>query len=122
MSMPKFVVIPLAFCVVASLNTAAAGESSPRGLTIKLPPETASFKPGAGSEIASANCQICHSADYVSTQPPSTTRAKWTEIVEKMQSTFGAPIQTKQIAPLVDYLVKNYGDKRDTEGVAGNAR
>ena len=59
----------------------------------------------------------------MSTQPASTTREKWTEIVEKMQSTYDAPIQGNQIPPLVDYLVSIYGDEQAARGSdADNAR
>ena len=79
--------------------------------TLNLPPETVNFKPGRGSEIAKAQCLICHSADYVSTQPLTTKRENWQAIVIKMQKAFGAPISDPQVSPLVDYLVKHYGDE-----------
>ncbi len=76
-----------------------------------LPPETNKFKPGPGSEIAAAHCVICHSADYISTQP-SMPRAFWKAGVQKMQKVYGAPIPDAQVEQLVDYLVKNYGDEK----------
>src|SRR5207249_11636792 len=41
-----------------------------------LPPETAGFKNGPGVELAIAQCLLCHSADYVSTQP-RLSRTAW---------------------------------------------
>lgn len=120
MLMPNRILKVLAICA-ASLCIAQNGGARADAITIKLPPETVSFKPGPGAEIANANCQICHSADYVSTQPFSTSREEWTEIVEKMQSSYGAPIQTKQIPPLVDYLVKHYGDEPTDRGADADA-
>src|SRR5437762_2082914 len=73
-----------------------------------LPPETAAFKNGPGVEIALAQCVLCHSADYVSTQP-RLPRASWKASVQKMRDKYGAPLPENQIGPLVDYLVKNYG-------------
>jgi mono/diheme cytochrome c family protein len=81
------------------------------GLTaaeFRLPPETARFNPGPGAELAGAHCLLCHSADYISTQP-RLTRASWKAAVEKMRQKYGAPIAPDQIDPLLDYLVKNYG-------------
>jgi mono/diheme cytochrome c family protein len=79
------------------------------GLSIELPPETAAFRPAAGVEIANTQCLICHSADYVLTQPPTTTRAQWKAIVEKMRQRFGAPLAAEQVDALADYLAKTYG-------------
>jgi sulfite dehydrogenase len=81
-------------------------------LTIELPQESVGFKPGPGSELAAGLCLICHSSDYVTTQPPTLSRAAWTATVTKMQKAFGAPISDAQVEPLVDYFVKNYGLER----------
>ena len=45
-------------------------------------------------------------------QPPTTNRATWVAEIKKMQHTFGAPIPDDQIAPLADYLAKNYGNEQ----------
>ena len=75
---------------------------------IELPPETASFKPGPGSEIANGQCLICHSVEYVTTQPPM-PRSFWTAEAKKMRDKFGAPLPEEQLAALVFYLTRNYG-------------
>jgi len=80
-----------------------------------LPPESNRFKPGPGSEIAAAQCVICHSADYVSTQPPM-PRAFWKAGVQKMQKVYGASIPDSQVDRLVDYLARNYGDEKPRNG------
>src|SRR4051794_24298617 len=36
---------------------------------IQLPPETGAFKQDTGAEIANGQCLICHSVEYVSSQP-----------------------------------------------------
>jgi len=74
----------------------------------KLPPETVKYQPGPGMELAVANCALCHSADYISTQPRLSSVA-WKTTVEKMRLKYGAPIATNSVDRLVDYLVKNYG-------------
>ncbi len=73
-----------------------------------LPPETAGFKAGPGQEIAAAQCLLCHSADYVSTQP-RLSRPAWKASVQKMKEKYGAPMPDEKVDALVDYLVKNYG-------------
>ena len=75
---------------------------------IVLPGDPFSFQPDSGSAIASRFCLICHSAEYVYTQPPHPT-ATWKKIVHKMQSAFGCPIPDDQVPQLVDYLVRQNG-------------
>ena len=75
-----------------------------------LPRETTALKPGPGAELVTAQCLVCHSADYISTQP-RLTRAQWQAGVAKMQQKYGAAIATNSVERLVDYLVKNYGSE-----------
>ena len=70
-----------------------------------LPPETTNLKPGDNVELVKARCLLCHSADYISTQPPLSDTA-WKAIVQKMQTKFGAPIAPTEIDTLVSYLAK----------------
>lgn len=72
----------------------------------KLPEEKPAFKPGA--DLAMANCLICHSHEYITTQPPF-TRDQWKASVTKMQQKYGAPITAENVEPLLDFLVKSYG-------------
>ena len=74
----------------------------------KLPAETAQLKPAPGAPLVIANCSLCHSADYISTQPPL-NRAAWKATVEKMRLKYGAPIVTNNVDALVEYLSANYG-------------
>ena len=80
----------------------------------KLPAETPNLKPapGIGTALVVANCSLCHSVDYISTQPPLTS-AQWQATVVKMQQKYGAPIATNAVPQLVEYLVAAYG-RRDT--------
>jgi mono/diheme cytochrome c family protein len=78
-------------------------------LQIDLPAETAKLKPGAGSDLASKQCLTCHSADYVSIQPPGKPLAFWKAEVEKMKKVYGAPIPDDQIEPIAQYLTREYG-------------
>ena len=99
-SLKKFFLLPVALGATAGSLTAAE--------TWKLPPETARLKPGPGVELATGNCLLCHSADYISTQP-RLPRAAWEASVKKMKEKYGAPVPADNTQALVDYLVKNYG-------------
>ena len=97
----------LAFACAAALALPALAEGP---LEIKLPPETASFKPAPGVEIANAHCLVCHSVEYVSTQP-ALPKTFWASSVKKMREKYGAEIPEQQVEPLLDYLVETYGVK-----------
>lgn len=96
---------------IACALGAASGPSNARPLEIKLPQETASYQPSTlpGYHLALQNCMTCHSAQYVSTQPSTSTRAYWDATVKKMKKPFGAPLKDEDIPAIVDYLVKTYG-------------
>ena len=76
----------------------------------ELPIDEPQLKSGPGAEVVATNCQVCHSADYISTQPPL-NRTVWTATVLKMREKYGAPLPTNQVNEIVDYLVNNYGKK-----------
>ncbi len=76
--------------------------------TWKLPPEPLTLRDSPGIDLMKANCLLCHSTEYISTQPPL-KRSQWEVEVTKMRAKFGAPIATNTVPGLVDYLVKNYG-------------
>ena len=48
-------------------------------------------------------CLTCHSARYVTMQPPF-SRRQWEETVRKMIKTYGAPVDEFQIGKIIDYL------------------
>lgn len=79
------------------------------GLKIGLPTETAALKPGPGAELVGSQCLICHSADYITTQPRDKPLAFWKAEVEKMKKVYGASIPDDQIDPVSEYLARNYG-------------
>jgi mono/diheme cytochrome c family protein len=81
-------------------------------LKIELPAETTTLKPGTGSDVASKQCLTCHSADYVTVQPPGKPLAFWKAEVEKMKKVYGAPIPDDQIEPIAQYLTREYGDAK----------
>jgi mono/diheme cytochrome c family protein len=91
------------FSVVLVAAAALAGE-----VTITLPPETVALKPGKGAEFAQANCLVCHSADYVATQPPM-PRKFWDAEVKKMIEKYAAPTPPDVTASIAEYLTATYG-------------
>lgn len=82
-----------------------------------VPPETATLQAGPGVEVARAQCSICHSADFITTQPPGMGRAFWKAELGKMKK-LGAPFDDQQAAVILDYLAKTYGDERGTATAA----
>ena len=48
-------------------------------------------------------CATCHSARYVTMQPPF-SRRQWEETVRKMVTAYGAPADEFQVGKIVDYL------------------
>lgn len=81
----------------------AGAQATEESSVLNLPPDPISFQQGSGSNIASTYCLICHSAEYIYTQP-SHPQERWTEIIEKMKRTFGCQIPDEQIPPLAQYL------------------
>lgn len=80
-----------------------AGEEARTLRTFSLPPDPMFFQPGPGQEVANTYCLICHSADYVYTQPLH-SQEKWQSLVLKMKHAFGCPIPDDQISRLAVYL------------------
>lgn len=97
--------------VLASPGTAAQQAFS-------FPPETATYRANdlPGYQLVQRNCLGCHSAQYASMQPPSSSRGYWDATVRKMKKPFGAPFPDEDAAAMVDYLVKTYGAERAAPG------
>lgn len=93
----------LQICASGGLGLSHAAEPS-----FKLPPETAILKSAPGVELVQGQCVLCHSLDYISTQPRLTS-TQWRATLTKMQSKYGAPLVTNTVDQLVDYLTRNYG-------------
>ena len=93
----------LLLSLIAFGSVAVAGE-----VAITLPAETAAFKPGKGADLANAHCLMCHSVEYISTQPPM-ARKFWEATLKKMKEKFAAPTPDDATAALVDYFTATYG-------------
>jgi sulfite dehydrogenase (cytochrome) subunit B len=88
--------------------TALAAAAFANEVKITLPMEIAALRPGKGVELALANCYICHSVDYIQTQP-QLPRKFWEAEVKKMREKYGAPTPEETIPTLVEYLTATYG-------------
>lgn len=77
-------------------------------VSITLPQEKVTLKPGPGVELVTKNCLPCHSLDYLTTQPPGTP-AQWQASVTKMIKVYGAPISDEDAKAIAAYLAAQYG-------------
>src|SRR5437660_8075691 len=75
--------------------------STARRLTLPHFEPKMPFAPGRDEFMRA--CLTCHSARYVTMQPPF-SRRQWEETVRKMIKTYGAPVDEFQIGKIIDYL------------------
>jgi mono/diheme cytochrome c family protein len=87
---------------------------------IELPADTSTLRESTlpGYTIALQKCGICHSADYISFQPPGMSLAQWTAEMSKMQHSYGAPLDEEEIGRLGAYLAVTYGSAKATDADA----
>ena len=71
--------------------------------------EPVELKPGAGREVVEANCNACHSLDYVRMNSPFLSADAWKAEVVKMRTAFGAPIDDADAETILKYLIATYG-------------
>jgi mono/diheme cytochrome c family protein len=92
--------------MVVSLTGAALAQQK----SIQLPPDNAvsQLRPGNGVNVASLNCGICHSVDYIIRQPPMNA-AQWDAEVRKMITAYGAPISDADAKTIAEYIFTAYG-------------
>ena len=100
--------------VVSGLLAAWISIASGAPLSIVLPDETAVLKPSGlpGYALASQKCYMCHSADYISLQPPGMSVSQWTAEVGKMKHAYGAPLNDEDVKQIGEYLAATYGESR----------
>ena len=84
---------------------------------IKLPPETAKLRKSRlpGYTLATQQCLICHSADYINYQPPGMNQQQWTKEVFKMQHSYGAQFSENDANSIGAYLAVAYGSAKATD-------
>jgi sulfite dehydrogenase (cytochrome) subunit B len=102
----------LSFLVATLLAGLAVGTCAAVADPYKLPPETATLRPGPNQDVAAANCIGCHSSDYIATQPKGEKFKSdfWKAEVIKMIKVYGAPIEEADVPKIVEYLTEAYGD------------
>jgi len=98
-----------------ALPAAPASSIAGHGVTldsvsVKFPPSDRTFPGGAEADAIKKNCLICHSAGMVLTQP-ALSRADWRDEVNKMIDFYKAPIPSKDVPAIDDYLA-NLGNER----------
>jgi hypothetical protein len=89
-----------------------AGHTEPltdlKSLKLEVPTSDMMLPAGPGSDVTNNNCLACHSADHLLNQPPL-PKATWEEVVNKMINAYKAPITSKDVAVIVEYLSSTKG-------------
>jgi sulfite dehydrogenase (cytochrome) subunit B len=67
------------------------------------------MKKAPGLDKVEANCQACHSLDYIPMNSPFPNAALWDAEVTKMIKAYGAPIDDADAKAIAEYLKSNYG-------------
>lgn len=101
---------------------ACAVAASAWALTIDLPKDTTQLKDAPGVDVTQRTCSVCHSFDYIVTQPSGKPFAFWKAEVEKMKKVYGASIPDEQIEPIAQYLTRAYGDGKVEQNAKSAAR
>jgi hypothetical protein len=91
----------------APLGAHAQDKLSLKSVSVDLPASDRMFT-GPGAEAANNNCLACHSAGMVLNQP-ALSKTQWEAEVNKMRTAYKAPIDSKDVGPIVDYLVSIRG-------------
>ncbi len=100
------------FLVLILAGAAMAAEQASSGRTVKkitLPEVKVALKPGPGMDKTAAYCGVCHSLDYITTQP-KLSKEKWGAEVNKMIKVMGAPIPPDAAREISAYLGAEYGE------------
>ncbi len=103
-SLPLRFLLLTALIAIASLGARRDAPAAETPVAITLPAQNTNFRPAPGIEIARRDCLTCHSAEYVTSQPPL-SKAAWTKEVAKMRTAYGATIPDADTDALVAYLV-----------------
>jgi mono/diheme cytochrome c family protein len=88
---------------------AEASLNSVRSITLPHFEPQLQLAPGRPAFLAACGC--CHSALYVTMQPPF-TRKQWEETVDKMTKVYGAQIAPEQRNEVIEYLLATEGLKK----------
>jgi mono/diheme cytochrome c family protein len=100
---------PTAASTLPDLSKDVRTQGSIRSIT--LPELDPDLPAGEGRNIALIACGTCHTPRYIMHQPPL-SRDAWTASVNKMRTTYSAPIAEENVKPIVDYLVAVRGSQQ----------
>jgi cytochrome c5 len=89
---------------IASLGAQAQDKLALKSVRVDLPNSDRTFPDGPGADVANNNCLACHSAGMVLNQPKM-SKTQWEAEVNKMRTVYKAPIDHKDVTPIVDYLI-----------------
>lgn len=92
--------------LILAVGVATAAEE--KRVTLPTDDAYARLKPGPGSDVTQAQCQFCHSTDYIVMQPRGDAK-QWDAVVTKMRKVFGAPISDADAKTITEYLTAAYG-------------
>jgi cytochrome c5 len=89
---------------LAAASTVTGAGVTLHSVNVNFPDPARMFPGDAKADAINNNCLACHSAGMVLTQPVL-SRAEWQSEVEKMRSTYKAPVEASDVPAIVDYLV-----------------
>jgi hypothetical protein len=95
---------PVVIAQAATPTTMAGGGVTLRSVHVDLPNSDRLFPYGQGADAINANCLACHSAGMVLNQP-ALSKEQWTAEVDKMRTTYKAPVDARDVDAIVEYLV-----------------
>jgi cytochrome c5 len=96
--------------VLAAPSAQATDKIALKSVSVDLPTGDRVFADGPGSDAVNNNCLACHSAGMVLNQP-NLAKAQWEAEVNKMRTTYKAPVDSKDVEAIVQYLVGIKGAK-----------
>ena len=74
--------------------------------------------PGKMQAKVKATCTQCHTIANITKKPH--TRAEWSKVLDKMIS-YGADVEDKDRADLLDYLTTNFGPAKSSDAKTAKA-
>lgn len=110
MMRPLLPVALVAALAAAPFHAQAEGSFRLKSVSVELPPGDRMFPDGPGADAINSNCLACHSAGMVLNQPPL-SKAQWQAEVNKMRTSYKAPIDPDAINDIVGYLTRTKGTK-----------
>lgn len=106
-------ILPIALVMAAALAPLplqAKTDIPLKSIHVTLPATGRMFPKGPGVNVVNGTCLACHSADMVLNQPDM-PKAAWKAEVNKMRNAFKAPVDSKDVGTIVNYLASIKGTK-----------